>query len=111
MAKKVLFVPKKEEVLTFSKEVIDLLMKGRLHGYISMQEMIQAIPEPESNIEELDQIFDYMFRKRIEFKEEAEKPKGILSGILQAKKEKSFIEELGLEDLADDSSGCIKREL
>jgi RNA polymerase primary sigma factor len=110
MAKKI-FVPKKEEVLTFSETVNDLLRKGRAHGYISMQEMIQALPEPEENVEELDQIFDYMYRKGIEFQEEVERPKGIIASILQNQKEKNLMAELGLGDIADDSVRMYLREI
>jgi len=110
MAKKI-FVPKKEEILLFSDAVNDLLNKGRTHGYVSMQEMVQAIPEPEENVEEVDQIFDYMYRKGIEFNEDVDKPKGIIASILQNKKEKNLIEELGLEDIADDSVRMYLREI
>jgi len=110
MAKKI-FVPKKEEVLEFSEEVNKLLMKGRSHGYISMQEMLQAIPEPEENLNDLDQIFDYMYRKGIEFKEEDEKPRGIIASVLENKKEKSLLEQLGLGDISDDSVRMYLREI
>jgi RNA polymerase primary sigma factor len=110
MAKKI-FVPKKEEILLFSDAVNDLLNKGRTHGYVSMQEMVQAIPEPEENVEEVDQIFDYMYRKGIEFNEDVDKPKGIIASILQNKKEKNLIDELGLEDIADDSVRMYLREI
>jgi len=110
MAKKI-FVPKKEEILLFAPEVNDLLMKGRSHGYISMQELLQVVPEPEENLDDVDMIFDYMYRKGIEFKEEVEKPKGILASIMQGKKEKSLIDELGLGDIADDSVRMYLREI
>jgi RNA polymerase primary sigma factor len=110
MAKKI-FVPKKEEILLFSDAVNELLNKGRTHGYVSMQEMVQAIPEPEENVEEVDQIFDYMYRKGIEFNEDVDKPKGIIASVLQNKKEKNLIEELGLEDIADDSVRMYLREI
>lgn len=109
MAKKV-FIPKKEEVLTFSPVVNQLMMKGRTHGYISMQELIQSLPDAEENIPELDEIFDYMYRKGIEFKEEVEKPKGVLANIIQKRKEKES-DEFGLEDIADDSVRMYLREI
>ncbi|HOX40569.1 MAG TPA: RNA polymerase sigma factor RpoD [bacterium] len=108
MAKKV-FIPKKEEVLNFAPEVNQLLAKGKTHGYISMQEMIQAYPSPEDDLETLDEIFDYIFRKGIEFKEEAERPKGLIANALAQKKGKT--EEPGLEDIADDSVRMYLREI
>ena len=110
MAKKI-FIPKKEEVLEFSDEVNKLLLKGRSHGYISMQEMLQAVPEPEENLNDLDQAFDYMYRKGIEFKEEEEKPRGIIASVLESKKEKSLLEQLGLGDISDDSVRMYLREI
>lgn len=110
MAKKV-FIPKKEEALEFSDAVNKLLIKGRAHGYVSMQELVQAIPEPEEDIADLDQVFDYMYRKGIEFKEETEAPQGILATAIQSKKERSLIEELGLGDIADDSVRMYLREI
>jgi len=110
MAKKI-FVPKIEEVLLFSAAVNQLLMKGRTHGYISAQEMLQCVPEAEEDVAELDQVFDYMYRKGIEFQEEAEKPKGVLANVLRAKKEKNVLTELGLEDIADDSVRMYLREI
>lgn len=110
MAKKI-FVPKKEEVLEFSPQVNALLQKGRQHGYVAAQELLQALPEPEENVSELDEIFDYMFRQGIEFKEEAERPQGLIASILQSKKEGNLIDELGLGDIADDSVRMYLREI
>ena len=74
MAKKV-FVPRIEEPLNFSPEINNVLLKGRAHGFISMSELLQSVPEPEENVSEVDEIFDYMLRNGIEFKTEEDKPK------------------------------------
>jgi len=110
MAKKI-FVPKIEEALEFTPAVNDLLRKGRAHGYVAMQEMLQSIPEPEEDIPELDQIFDYMYRKGVEFKEEVEKTGGLIANILQSRKETSLIDDLGLGDISDDSVRMYLREI
>lgn len=107
VAKKV-FVPKKEEPLEFTAEINNLLLKGRSHGYISMSELIQAIPEPEKILLDLDQVFDYMFRNGIEFKAEEDKPKGIIAQALGAKKKGEFQD---LEEIADDSVRMYLREI
>lgn len=110
MAKKV-FVPKKEEPLPFSPEVNELLSKGRVHGYISMRELLQSLPEPENDVAELDEVFTVMQERGIEFKEEEEKGStgGIIARTLAAKKEK--ITDLGLGELTDDSVRMYLREI
>lgn len=110
MAKKV-FVPKKEEPLEFSPAVNTVLLKGRAHGYVSMQELIQAIPEPEENVAELDEIFEYIYRNGIDFIEEAEKPTGLLQRVIKEKKGKEDSLEISLEDIADDSVRMYLREI
>lgn len=107
MAKKV-FVPKAEEPLEFSDQINNVLLKGRAHGFISMSEFLQSLPEPEENVTEVDQIFDYMFRNGIEFKAEEDKPKGILAQTLGLKKEK---DEPDLAEIADDSVRMYLREI
>jgi len=108
MAKKV-FVPKIEEPLNFSPEINNILLKGRAHGFISMSELLQSVPEPEENVSEVDEIFDYMLRNGIEFKTEEDKPKGILAQTLGLKKGKK--EEADLAEIADDSVRMYLREI
>ncbi len=110
MAKKI-FVPKKEEILEFSPAVNALLMKGRSHGYISMREILQSIAEPEENVADLDLVFDYMFRKGIEFKEEDEKTSGIIARTLAAQKGKPTKIEPDLDEISDDSVRMYLREI
>jgi RNA polymerase primary sigma factor len=108
LAKKI-FVPKKEEVLEFSPAVNALLMKGRSHGYISLSELVQAQPEPETDVAETDLIFDYMFRNGIEFKTEEDQPRGILAQTLKVGAKK---DDLGvLDEIADDSVRMYLREI
>lgn len=108
MAKKV-FVPRIEEPLNFSTEINNILLKGRAHGFISMSELLQSVPEPEENVSEVDEIFDYMLRNGIEFKTEEDKPKGILAQTLGLKKGKK--EEADLAEIADDSVRMYLREI
>ena len=108
MAKKV-FIPKKEEPLEFPEEVNKVLLKGRAHGFVSIKELIQALPEPENNVEELDQVFDYMYRNGIEFKEEDIRPRGILEKAIGAKRDK--VEGMELDEIADDSVRMYLREI
>ena len=108
MAKKV-FVPKKEELLEFGEAVNTLLLKGRAHNYISMSELLQALPEPEQDVANLDMIFDYMLRNGIEFKAEEDKPKGILARSISSAKTKSEFPDL--DEIADDSVRMYLREI
>lgn len=108
MAKKV-FVPKKEELLEFGEAVNTLLLKGRAHSYVSMSELLQALPDPEQDIVSLDMIFDYMLRNGIEFKAEEDKPKGILARSISSAKDKSEFPDL--DEIADDSVRMYLREI
>ena len=108
VAKKV-FVPKKEEILEFGDAVNHLLLKGRAHSYISMSELLQALPEPEGDVANLDMIFDYMLRNGIEFKTEEDNPKGILARSISNAKDKTEIPDLN--EIADDSVRMYLREI
>jgi len=107
MAKKI-FVPKQEETLEFSEAINELLKKGRTHGYIYDQEILQSWGEPEEDIPELDRIFDYMYRKGVEFRVGEEQKSGIIGMSL----EKKPVDEMaGLEAIADDSVRMYLREI
>jgi RNA polymerase primary sigma factor len=108
MSKKV-FVPIKEEPLPFSLAVNNLLVKGRAHGYISTQELLQSIPEPETNVKELDEIFSYIFDHGIEFKEQEEVKSGIIAQTL-ASSRKGKVSSEG-DELTDDSVRMYLREI
>lgn len=109
MAKKI-FIPKKEEVLEYTEPVNELLRKGRVHGYITLRELANALPEPENDVPELDQIFDYLYRRGVEIKEgDDQEKKGILAGIL-AQKDKPQ-DEFELGEIADDSVRLYLREI
>lgn len=107
MAKKI-FVPKIEAPLEFAPEVNAILLKGRAHGYVLMSEILQALEEPENNVPELDQIFDYMYGNGIDFKAEEDRPKGILARSLAKEKDDLTV---GLEEIADDSVRMYLREI
>ncbi len=108
MSKKV-FVPKKEEPLPFSPAVNALLVKGRAHGYISAQELIQSVPEPETNVKELDEIFFFMFERGIEFKEQEEAKTGIIAQTISNTGAKKGPAES--DELTDDSVRMYLREI
>ena len=107
MAKKVLKY-KKEEPLPYSEEVNRLMQKGRTHGFITTRELDQALPEAETNVPLLDEIFDYMFMKGIEFKESS--TQGIIAqAVGDAAPAKSLENDLPIID--DDSVRMYLREI
>ncbi len=68
MAKKLKqYIP--EEAPDFRPRALELVEKGRNHGFVTYQEMLQAYPEPENNIKEMDDFFGYLFSHGIEVKE------------------------------------------
>lgn len=107
MAKKVLKY-KKEEPLPYSEPVNRLLGKGKVHGFVTTRELDQALPEAENDLPLLDEIFDYMFQKGIEFKESS--GKGIIAqAVGDASPAKSLENDMPIID--DDSVRMYLREI
>ena len=106
MAKKV-FRYTKEEPLPFSDSVNRLLEKGKTHGFVSSRELLQALPEPEDDVLSLDEVFNYMFEKGIEFREST--AKGILATAVEEGKEKGL--EFDPSIIDDDSVRMYLREI
>jgi len=106
VAKKI-FRYTKEEPLPFSEAVNHLLEKGKTHGFISSRELVQAMPEPEEEIDTVDEIFNYMFEKGIEFREST--AKGILAAAVDD--ESGKIVDLENSMIDDDSVRMYLREI
>lgn len=68
MAKKVKALIK-EDIPDFKPAALELVSKGRNHGFVTYQEILQVYQEPEKDIEELDDFFTYLFSHGIEVKE------------------------------------------
>ena len=62
MAKRAIKMPvdTRERMTPIIEKVVS---KGQMHGYVTEQEILQAIPEPEKNIALLDQLYDVFFDK------------------------------------------------
>ena len=58
-----------EEKLEFEPGLKELIKKGRVHGFITAKEIIQAFPEFEENIPQMDAFFDYCYERGIEILE------------------------------------------
>lgn len=96
-----------EETPNFRKEALDLVAKGREHGFVTYQEILQAYQEPEKDIEEMDDFFSYLFSHGIEVKEGRK-----LLTISGGKDRKTKTSKLG-EDIenSDDSVRMYLREI
>ena len=108
MAKKVLKYIK-EEPLPYSESVNRLLQKGRTHGFITTRELDQALPDAENDVLLLDEIFDYMFSKGIEFKEST--GKGIIAQAVGDEESDTVTAERELNIIDDDSVRMYLREI
>jgi RNA polymerase primary sigma factor len=55
-----------EERLEFEPGLKELIKKGRVHGFITAKEIIQAFPEFEEDVPQMDAFFAYCFQRGIE---------------------------------------------
>lgn len=65
-------VPKKikQDVgLDFPEEFMHLIRKGRQHGFVTYKEILQSFPEPENNIELMDEFLRYLSQIGVEIRE------------------------------------------
>ncbi len=102
MPKKVRYVIP-EETVDYSGEVKELIEKGKRHGFVTYQEILQAWPEVETDIPTLDALFDTLAVRGIEVRE----PKRLLA--LPDENEKPKQNELA--DISDDSVRMYLREI
>lgn len=58
-----------EEKLDFLPTLKDLIKKGRVHGFITAKEIVQAFPDLENDIPQLDAFFAYCYERGIEVQE------------------------------------------
>ncbi|MBI4030034.1 RNA polymerase sigma factor RpoD [Candidatus Berkelbacteria bacterium] len=90
----------------FPLPVQELMEKGRLIGFITHQEILQALPLAEKNVSLLDYLFDIFYQEGIEVKE----PAPILDMLSkEERKQKKNILETGA--LTDDSVRMYLREI
>ncbi len=106
---------KTEEPLDFQEQLIALIRKGRTHGFVTTQEMLQAFPNIEDDLPQLDALFDYFFRRGIEVKDTASSG-GLLARLIDPDTIKSMEDEddlssIDLRDISDDSVRMYLREI
>jgi len=93
----------KEEIkVKFPKELEGLLEKGRQHGFVTFQEIMQAFPEPERKIALLDMLYDEFSASGIDVREGKK--------LLEIQEEGT--QKVGeLKDISDDSVRMYLREI
>lgn len=89
-----------DEVTDFAPTVKSLIEKGKRHGFVTYQEILQAWPEVEEDIQTLDALFDTLAIRGIEVRE----PKKLL----ELNDDKKPVE---LSDISDDSVRMYLREI
>ncbi|MEI6477542.1 MAG: RNA polymerase sigma factor RpoD [bacterium] len=58
-----------EESLEFLPTLKDLIRKGRVHGFITAKEILQAFPDMETDLPQLDAFFVYAYDRGIDIQE------------------------------------------
>jgi RNA polymerase primary sigma factor len=89
-------------------EIETLVSKGETHGYVTEQEILQALPMPEENLSLLDQLYDVFFEKGIQI---LEKKKIIDVSMLAVEEKTDLGKTVGLQEISDDSVRMYLREI
>ncbi len=98
-------IAKKPEIkLNFPEPIVTLIRKGQRHGFVTYQEMLQTLPEPERQLSLLDEIFAFFATHGIEVREARRK---LL--IIGETPKKHRADDLA--DISDDSVRMYLREI
>jgi len=96
-------IPSPPKEIPLTPDLDSLIDKGRRMGFVTHQEVLQAMPEPEKKITLLDQFIDVLQRHGIELKERRSILQSALDGATQR------AEATG--DMSDDSVRMYLREI
>ena len=99
MPKKIVKQPRNERTF-FSPEIERLIAKGRMSGFVTYQEIIQAKPDLEKDLPLMDELYDTFFEQGIEVKQ----PKKLLELNPEEKKQE-------VSEISDDSVRMYLREV
>jgi len=91
------------EDLEFPAEIVNLLDKGRSSGFITYQEIMQVLGNPEDNLELVDGLYNILINEGIEVRQ----PQKILTNILTKKAE----QKTDISEISDDSVRMYLREI
>ncbi len=101
--KKIKPLPEKE-TLILSDQLENLLAKGQRDGFVTYQEILQVMPNPEANSVLADALFYRLFKQGIEVRD----PSSILKQALEGNQESDLID---LSEISDDSVRMYLREI
>lgn len=97
---------KAREIQSFPPEIEALLEKGKEHGFITFQEIMQAFPEPEKHLPLLDLLYDEFLNLGIDVRKERKLLE--IPGESELEANKKVAE---LKDVSDDSVRMYLREI
>jgi RNA polymerase primary sigma factor len=99
--------PSENQVADFSAEIEKLIIKGRQQGFVTQQEIQQAVPEAEENVDLLDDLYTQLIDKGIEVTDQKDK----LWEVEPEEDVESATSEENIKDIADDSVRLYLREI
>ena len=99
ITKKPVAVKKGSKQLKLPKLIADLVVKGRTQGFVTQDEILELFPDAERHVDELDQLYDQLFKANIDVFESV--MAGQESEVVEASGLEKELEELtGLEETA-----------
>ncbi|MEK7524795.1 MAG: RNA polymerase sigma factor RpoD [Patescibacteria group bacterium] len=99
ITKKPVTVKKGSKQLKLPKLIADLVVKGRTQGFVTQDEILELFPDAERHVDELDQLYDQLFKADIDVFESV--MAGQESEVVEASGLEKELEELtGLEEVA-----------
>ncbi len=107
MAKRAIKMPVDNRI-RMSLVIEKLISKGELHGFVTEQEILQAIPIPEENIAELDELYGVFFEKGIQV---TERKRLINIEDLVDEGKSDLAKATELSEISDDSVRMYLREI
>lgn len=104
-------VPKKikqDTNLNFPEELFYLIKKGRQHGFVTFKEIIQSYPNPESEVEMIDEFLRYLATIGVEVRD----PKPLLDiPVENPEKAKRTTKDDDMTGMSEDSVRMYLREI
>jgi len=99
ITKKPVTVKKGSKQLKLPKLIADLVAKGRTQGFVTQDEILELFPDAERHVDELDQLYDQLFKADIDVFESV--MAGQESELAETSELEKELEELtGLEEIA-----------
>ena len=99
--------PTEEELNRYSPEVRRLIAKGKEQGFVTQQEVSQAIPDAEESIEELDELYAALLENGVELTDQKER---LIWGGDAEETDPAETDDY-TKDIADDSVRLYLREI